>query len=94
MITETQIKKTEIFYPLFQGTEFRVEAGSLSVSVATYTVCALICIAILVMRRYLKVFGRGELGGPSGAKWASSVILVTLWFIYIIVSALKAYKKF
>lgn len=80
-------------YHATKGTQFKVPAGSLSVSVATYTVCALVCIAILVMRRYLKIFGRGELGGPSGTKWATSMVLVTLWFIYVIISALKSYNK-
>jgi solute carrier family 8 (sodium/calcium exchanger) len=47
--------------------------------------------ALLFLRRYLKVFGRGELGGPSIPKYLTFAVFVTLWLIYITLSALQAY---
>jgi len=62
---------------------FVVLAGSLSISVAIYSACAVICIMLLALRR--KFFG-GELGGPQGPKYASAAFLVCLWFIYVAIS--------
>jgi len=74
---------------LFQGDTFRVEAGTLGFSVAVYSITAIICIAILLVRRF--TFGKAELGGPMNIKVITFVILVMLWFTYIIVSSLQAY---
>merc|ERR1711957_656468 len=63
---------------------FVVKAGGLGVSVATFVVCALTCIACLVFRR--KVAG-GELGGPRPLAIASSTFFVSLWLVYISVSS-------
>ena len=57
-------------------------------SVATFSVCALATLAILVLRR--KVYG-AELGGPRGPKLATSAVFVLLWLVYISVSCMKAY---
>ena len=46
-----------------QDGKFVVERGALAFSVAMYTGCATLCVALLIARRYLKVFGPGELGG-------------------------------
>ena len=67
---------------------FLVPAGSLGVSVATFSACACATLAILVARR--KVYG-AELGGPTAAKYATSVAFVGLWLVYIVVSTLNAY---
>lgn len=48
-----------------RGDPFVVCAGELSFSVMIFTICAISCLGILIVRRY--VIG-GELGGPSGAK--------------------------
>jgi len=69
---------------------FVVEAGSLSFSVAIFSSCAFLCILLLQVRR--THFG-GELGGPSGAKWASFAFLLVLWLIYIGLSAWKTISQ-
>mmetsp|Transcript_15276 Transcript_15276/g.39374 ORF Transcript_15276/g.39374 Transcript_15276/m.39374 type:complete len:799 (+) Transcript_15276:114-2510(+) len=73
-----------------KGERFMVEAGSLAFSVSVFSSCAACCILLLyVRRRYLG----GELGGPQHLKWASSIFLVTLWFIYIGLSAWYTYSR-
>ena len=62
-------------------------------SVTIYTICALVCIALLMARRYLAVFGKAELGGPNGAKYASAVIILSLWVTYIVLSSLQVMRR-
>ena len=64
-----------------------VIAGDLGFSVTVFCVCALACIGHLILRR--KLYG-GELGGPEGPKKFSAGIYVFLWFVYVIMSSLKA----
>jgi len=59
---------------------FVVEAGGLAFSVSVFTLCALICLALLYIRR---IMCGGELGGPQQLKVASAGLLVGLWFFYI-----------
>jgi hypothetical protein len=47
------------------------------------------CFIILILRR---VVVGGELGGPPMSKNISAFICVFLWFIYIFLSTLQAYK--
>jgi len=61
--------------------------------VLVYTIVATIALLLILLRRYLAVFGKSELGGPVGAKYACGGFLILLWFIYIILSSLKAYNK-
>lgn len=61
-------------------------------SVILYASCAILAILLLLIRRKLAVFGYAELGGPKGAKFASGLFLVILWFFYVIMSSLQAYK--
>jgi len=75
-----------------KGDTFKVEAGSLGFSVIIYSICAVICIAMLMIRRNLKVFGNAELGGNVVGKWVCFGILVSLWVFYILVSSFEAYK--
>ncbi|XP_041473930.1 sodium/calcium exchanger 3-like isoform X3 [Lytechinus variegatus] len=70
---------------------FAVPAGGLAFSVATYTICAIVCIIILMIRRYAGFFGKAELGGPPIGRYVSASILISLWFIYIILSSLYEY---
>jgi len=42
----------------------------------------------LIARRF--IIG-GELGGPKTSAYASAALLVSLWFIYVLFSTLKAY---
>eukprot|EP00435_Cladocopium_sp_Y103_P007753 s1688_g2.t1 len=59
---------------------FIVQAGDLAFSVTVFSICAVVCVAVLAVRR--RLFG-GELGGPLPAKIVSAVIMIGLWLIYI-----------
>mmetsp|Transcript_53252 Transcript_53252/g.84682 ORF Transcript_53252/g.84682 Transcript_53252/m.84682 type:complete len:744 (+) Transcript_53252:1-2232(+) len=66
---------------------FLVPAGNLSFSVTIFSITAVTCIFLLLIRRSL--YG-GELGGPAFASKRDSVFLVFLWLIYIVLSILKS----
>ena len=80
-----------LFVSVAQGTIFKVPSGSLGFGVTVFTVCAVITIAIIYARRYLKVFGKAELGGPTGPKWASGMFIFSLWILYIILASMQNY---
>jgi len=63
-----------------------VEAGDLGKSVAIFCGGAVICLTTLYVRR---VFVGGELGGPAGLKYATSGMFVSLWLLYVLLSALE-----
>jgi solute carrier family 8 (sodium/calcium exchanger) len=69
-----------------------VKAGSLTFSVLIFTICSFICFTVIFMRRYMKWFGGGELGGPALQKWGTSILFVLLWLIYLVLSSLQAYE--
>ena len=71
------------------GNGYFVPAGSLGFSVVVFIVCALMCIATLLIRR-CKV--GGELGGQKNGRTASLIFLCSLWLIYIVMSIMQAYK--
>ncbi|XP_076336894.1 sodium/calcium exchanger 2-like [Tachypleus tridentatus] len=77
-----------------KGEPFDVPSGSLSFSVGIYSATSVICILLLMVRRYSSFFGRAELGGPINASRASFAILVILWFLYILLSSLQTYGYF
>lgn len=77
-------------YHTSKGGEFRVEAGSLGFSVMVFCVEALICIAVLMYRRWDKNIA-AELGGPLTSRRISSAFFVFLWITYILLSALESY---
>jgi len=58
-----------------------VEDPGLANSVATFSVCAVVCMATLFMRR--RVCG-GELGGPRLLAILTSVFFVFLWVVFIV----------
>lgn len=64
----------------FREGAFIVQAGNLAFSVTVFSICAVLCVAILAARR--RLFG-GELGGPLPAKIVSAVLMISLWLIYI-----------
>ena len=68
---------------------FVVEAGTLGISVAVFTLCAVACIGTLYLRRIK--YG-GELGGPKGPAKFTFAFLSLLWFIYISSSAIVEYS--
>jgi len=73
-----------------EGGGFVVIAGDLTYSVTVFCACAVMCIAHLLLRR--RLYG-GELGGPVVAKWASAGFYVCLWFVYVILSSIKAMEN-
>lgn len=66
---------------------FIMPAGSLSFSVTVFTVCSLLCFVLLAWRR--KQYG-GELGGPSFAQKRDSMIMFSLWLVYIVASIIQS----
>ena len=70
-----------------QGAVFQQAAGALPTSVLTFTICAVVCIGTLWVRRG---WG-GELGGPAGNKWPTAYFFLLLWFVYVAVSVAVAY---
>mmetsp|Transcript_15436 Transcript_15436/g.27048 ORF Transcript_15436/g.27048 Transcript_15436/m.27048 type:complete len:833 (-) Transcript_15436:169-2667(-) len=74
------------------GGKFVVIGGSLGFSVIVFCCCAVSCISVFVIRRYTPSIG-GELGGPKGPKYLSSVFFVTLWFIYVGMSIWKTLSE-
>lgn len=77
-----------------KGSTFNVPADNLAFSVGLYTGLSMICLGLIVLRRFVGFFGKAELGGPNGPKYFSGVFLVCLWLIYVIVSSLQVYEYF
>lgn len=75
-----------------QGKAFEVQAGTLGFSVGIYSACAFLCITLLMMRRCIKRFGGGELGGNKVLAQLSGCFMIFLWILYIILSSLEAYN--
>lgn len=71
-----------------QGKEFRVPSGDLGFAVALYTGIAIIGIAVLLIRRFC---AGGEVGGSKRTALLTGLLLVSLWFLYVLLSALQAY---
>ena len=70
---------------------FTVKAGSLTFSVAVYTVVSFFALALLFARRFVKPLGKAELGGPAIPKYFTAVFFLFLWIVYITLSSLQAY---
>ncbi|XP_066291717.1 sodium/calcium exchanger 1-like isoform X2 [Branchiostoma lanceolatum] len=75
-----------------QGEKFAVPAGSLAFSVMAYSICAILCIILLVIRRIVPAFGRAELGGTPSLKYFSSFLMAMLWVLYIVLAILETKK--
>ena len=75
---------------LYSGS-FEVPPGTLAFSVTLFSICAVICLIVLYLRRVLPSLGGAELGGPTKIKTASFGILLSLWFGYVLLSALQTY---
>jgi solute carrier family 8 (sodium/calcium exchanger) len=71
---------------------FQVDPGSLGFSVTVFCVEALLAIAILLARRNPAI--GGELGGPKMAKTVTTIVFVFFWIMYVLLSAMVAYKTF
>jgi len=75
---------------------FVVKAGALTFSVTIYIICALLAILLILVRRFVPAFGKGdgigaELGGNVVLKYLSAGLLLSAWFMYVILSALQTY---
>ncbi|CAF1471781.1 unnamed protein product [Rotaria magnacalcarata] len=70
---------------------FTVKAGDLSFSVLVFSCSCIIGMILLTLRRFLGVFGKAELGGPTIPKYACSIFFVFLWICYLTLSGLQAY---
>jgi solute carrier family 8 (sodium/calcium exchanger) len=68
---------------------FVYPAGELGFSVAVFSTLACFCVAFLALRRNL--FG-AELGGPDGPKKASTLVCVSFWVLYLVLSIMQTYK--
>jgi len=77
-------------YHTANGNQFEVDAGALGFSVMVFCVEALICIGIMMYRRFNPNIA-AELGGPKKARVITSTVCVCLWLIYIILSSLQTY---
>jgi len=70
--------------------DFEVEPGNLAFSVTLFCVEAFAAIALMMIRRHPSI--GGELGGPRIPKILTSAFLAFLWFFYVFMSTLEAYK--
>ena len=70
----------------YTGGKYCYPSSSLAYSVLVFTCCALVCLAILMYRRYQV---GGGLGGSG--RIGASTLLVGLWVIYIVMSGMKIY---
>jgi hypothetical protein len=67
---------------------FVVPAGDLGFSVGIFCACACATLGTLVLRRRLY---NCELGGPAGPAKNTAIFFTFLWFLYVIMSSMKAY---
>ncbi|XP_060076839.1 sodium/calcium exchanger 3-like [Ylistrum balloti] len=75
-----------------KGTTFEVPAGALGFSVVVFTICSLITIMFLLLRRNVTVFGKGELGGPKVPKIISGSFCIFVWILYVLLASLNSYE--
>ena len=80
-------------FPVKDST-FRVESGSLGFTVSLYSLVSILGVGILMSRRMVSSWGGAELGGPTFARYFSSFLLLSLWFIYIVCSSMHSYGHF
>ncbi|KDR22763.1 Sodium/calcium exchanger 1, partial [Zootermopsis nevadensis] len=76
-------------YHAIKGKKFLVQPGNLAFNVTIFCSEALVAIFILMLRRS-KVVG-GELGGPKLLKYVTSLLLISLWMVYLILATLEVY---
>jgi len=72
------------------GEPFIARSNGFGLMVVVFVLCALIFIAMLAIRR--SKFG-GELGGPKKSANFHAGIGYTLWFAYVLVSAMRQYEN-
>ena len=62
---------------------YPVAKDGLAFSVLVFLICALLCFAIILVRRATT----GELGGNPAVKALSAFVMVMLWVIYVVLSS-------
>jgi len=67
---------------------FVVRSGDLALSVTVFTICAVLTLLLILVRR---MFGGQELGGNKMGAYASAGFLIFLWLVYVVVSCLATY---
>jgi len=77
----------EAWYTPSMPVGFAVPAGDLAFSVTVYSVCAVVTLATLFLRRACLGY---ELGGSRSIAFATSLFFVGLWLLYIGASIWKA----
>lgn len=76
-------------YAAANNQKYVTPPGSLGFSVIVFMIVSVLCFILLIVRR---IFVNGELGGPPVSRYLSCTFLFFLWFIYIVLSTLQAYK--
>ena len=73
--------------------KYFVPSESLGFSVVIFVICAILCILLLLFRRWAV---GGELGGTKCGRISSACFLIGLWLFYIIMCIIQAYgsRKF
>nr|XP_006824698.1 PREDICTED: sodium/calcium exchanger 3-like [Saccoglossus kowalevskii] len=82
---------TASIYWTSKGLVFVVDSSSFSFSVMMYIICAIMCLSLLVLRRFTPFFGKAELGGPTAGRYLSSIFLLLLWCLYILLCSFQSY---
>lgn len=77
-------------YHRIKGGAFEVEPGALGFSVLIFCIEALLCIALMMYRRFNPNIG-AELGGPKNWRIITSTFCCCLWIFYILMSSLQTY---
>lgn len=74
--------------------DFEVKKGNLGFSVGLFTGLSILCIGIILARRFLGIFGKAELGGPPVPRYVSGVVMMSLWMVYVLLSSFQQYDYF
>lgn len=77
-----------------RGEPFEVKKGNLGFSVGLFTGLSILCIGILLARRFMGIFGKAELGGPPVPRYVSGIVMMSLWMVYVLFSSFQQYEYF
>lgn len=75
-----------------KGQSFAVPAADLGFSVTVFMCCSVVFLIVLMLRRTSAIFGKAELGGPVGPKFATGLLFVALWLVYVALSVWDTYS--
>ena len=90
--TDEWKKRNWDFLDEYPNGAFVVRAGSLGFSVVIFTICACCTIGLILLRRFIPS-QPAELGGNKTGAKASAAFLIFLWFVYVLLSIMKAYEE-